>query len=169
METGSVPESMNVVLSGGELLLAVARICDGNLGKTPDLARLNLLLFLIEGDGGVRSDLSFEDTAYGPKSPYVLKFVRDNSDLVRVRASRKKLLSSADPDMKQNLSLTAEASSIAEKAIASLPQKELKALISIISRWGNEKYGVLLTYVCLFYGDFCENVEREEDPKSLTS
>lgn len=168
MGTGSVSGFTDVVLSGGELLLAVARICDGNLGKSPDLARLNLLLFLIEGDGGLRSDLSFQDTVYGPKSPYVQEFLKNNPDLIKTRASRRKLSASADPDLKRNVVLTAEAGNIAERAIGSLPKRELKIVGNIIARWGTEKYGNLLTYVCLFYDDFCTKVERREDPKSLS-
>lgn len=168
METGSVSGFFDTVLSGGELLLAVARICEGNLDKSPDLARLNLLLFLIEGDGGLRSDLSFQDTVYGPKSPYLQEFLDTNGDLMRTKVSRKKFAPNADPDLKLNVVLTPEASAIAERAIASLPQKDLKTIVSIISRWGTENYVNLLTYVCLFFGDFCTMVERGEDPKSLS-
>lgn len=168
MDTGSLLDSFDVAMSGGELILSVARIFSGSLGKSPDLAKLNLLVFLVEGDGGIHSDIMFEDTKFGPKSQYLNDFVRNHPDLVRTRVYGKKPSTGTDPDARTRVVLTPEGAEIAERAILSLPQRDQKIATSIVVRWGVESNGELLTYVCLFYGDFCRTVERGEDPKPLS-
>ena len=148
-------------LSGGELILAVIRIFTGSFGKKPDLALINLLLFLIEGDGGIESDLLFSNTPLGPKSGYLTDFVTRNTDLVKSRLYGKAdSRGKADPDIRRKLELTATGTSIADIAINSLSQKEVKIISSIISKWGTDKHSEILTYICVFYEDFCTSVER---------
>ena len=108
-------------LTGGELILAVTRIYSGSFGSNPDLARLNLLLFLIEGDGGIASNLLYANTPYGPKSSYIESFISENPELAKKRAYGKKAANSRlDPDVRRKVELTPEGTKIAERAISSL-------------------------------------------------
>lgn len=156
-------------LTGGELILAVVRLYQMTYGEKPDLARLNLLLFLAEGDAEIQSDLLFADTTAGPKSSYIRDFVKGNPAFIRMRvygrAPKRKV---SDPDVRHRLELTDEGRRVAEAAMSSLNDSELKKLSRVLLRWGREKHGDLLTYVCIFYGDFCRAVERHEDPNSLS-
>lgn len=171
MENTDTPSLMNfdnLTLSGGELVLAVARAYTGSFGTKPDLARLNLLLFLMEGDGEIRSELLFSNTAFGPKSKYLLDFIDKYPDLIRARSYGKKSKKRADPDVGKKVELTPAGVEIANSAIESLSQRELKTLSRILSKWGNEKHSEILTYVCMFFNDFCTAVERSGDTKPLS-
>ncbi len=169
-EAASTPRLGILSLSGGELILAVIRIYTGSFGKKPDLALVNLLLFLVEGDGGIESDLLFSNTLFGPKSGYLRDFVNRNTELVKSRAYGKVKSSKVDPDTRKKLELTAAGISIADLAINSLSKREVKTISSILSKWGTEKHSEILTYICVFYEDFCTSVERKlEDQQPLKS
>lgn len=147
-------------LTGGELILAVTRIYSGSFGTNPDLARLNLLLFLIEGDGGIASNLLFSNTPFGPKSPYMERFIRDNPQLIRARSyGRKAVGRKMDPDIRRKVEVTPEGIKIADRAISGLSQGETRKVSQILSKWGREKLADVLMYLCLFYGDFCSEID----------
>lgn len=153
-----------VSLSGGELILSVVRAYTESFGKRPDIAMTNLLIFLIEGDGGIESDVMFSDTPYGPKSPYIHDFVTRNTDLIKIRAFGKKpAKNKTDPDMRMKLELTELGKKIANLAISSLSKRDSKIFSKILSGWGNEKHSELLTYICVFFTDFCKSIERKTD------
>lgn len=156
-------------LTGGELILAVARIYSGSFGSNPDLARLNLLLFLIEGDGGIASNLMYTNTPFGPKSNYIVSFISENPGLIRGRSYGKKAANTKlDPDVRRKVELTAEGVKIADRAIASLSSRETKKISQILSKWGREKHSEILMYLCIFYKDFCSEIdtgERHRDGK----
>lgn len=166
---GSSIAPEDLMLSGGELILAVARAFEGSFSEKPDLSKLNLLLFLMEGDGGIRSDLLFYNSQVGPKSQYLQNFVADNQSLLRVRtygkAPRREL---PDPDVRKRVELTAEGRRIADTALSSLPDGDLRRIARILSKWGRESHPEILTYVCMFYGNFCSAMDRREDPNSLS-
>lgn len=61
-DSGSRLHFGNVSLSGGELILSVIRQYSETFGQKPDLAKVNLLVFLIEGDGEIESDIMFSNT-----------------------------------------------------------------------------------------------------------
>lgn len=147
-------------LTGGELILAVTRIYSGSFGSNPDLARLNLLLFLIEGDGGVASNLLFSNTAFGPKSGYIEDFIKTNSGLIRARTYGKKPSGKRiDPDLRKKVEITADGVKIADHAISSLSAAETRRISQILSKWGRERHSEILMYLCIFYGDFCSEIE----------
>ena len=153
-------------LTGGELILAVTRIYSGSFGSNPDLARLNLLLFLIEGDGGIASNLLFANTPYGPKSSYIESFISENPELAKKRAYGKKAANSKlDPDVRRKVELTPEGAKIAERAISSLSAKETRKISQILSKWGREKHSEILMYLCMFYGDFCSEINAGSEPE----
>lgn len=163
-ETNSLLQFGNTSLSAGELILSVINIYTGTFGKKPDLAMVNLLVFLIEGDGGVQSDVLFSNTPYGPKSIYLHDFIMNNRDLVTMRVyGRKPANSRVDSDTRKKLDLTTLGSKISNLAINSLSQKDMKTISSIISKWGMDRHPEILTYICVFYEDFCTNVERVKD------
>ncbi len=147
-------------LTGGELILAVTRIYSGSFGSNPDLSRLNLILFLIEGDGGIESNLLYSNTAFGPKSGYIGAFISGNPELVRARSYGKKPASARmDPDVRRKVELTAQGVRIADRAIGSLSPRDTKKISQILSKWGKEKHSEILMYLCLFYKDFCSEIE----------
>ncbi len=151
-------------LTGGELILAVTRIYSGSFGTNPDLARLNLLLFLIEGDGGIASNLLYTNTPYGPKSTYIEAFISGNPELARKRSYGKKAANPRlDPDLRKRVELTVEGAKLAERAIASLSARETKKISQILSKWGREKHSEILMYLCMFYGDFCSEISTGTD------
>ncbi len=165
MINSDTPSALNfgeITLSGGELILAVIRVFTGSFGKKPDIARLNLLLFLLEGDGRIVSDLLFSNTPYGPKSGYLVDFVSSHPDLLKSRTYGKSGANiRVDPDVKKKVELTGAGTTIADIAINSLSQKDVKTISAILSKWGNEKHSEILTYICVFYEDFCTHVERK--------
>lgn len=164
METDVAFRFGNMSLSGGELTLAVIKLFIGTFGSRPDLAMVNLLLFLIEGDGELQSDILFSNTPYGPKSAYLHNFIKENPELVKARSyGRRTAGSRVDPDVRRKLDLTDTGSKLANIAIGSLSQKEKKTITTIISGWGAEKHTEILTYICVFFHDFCTSVERKAD------
>lgn len=163
-DAGSLLHFGNVSLSGGELILSVIRIYSEHFGRNPDLAKLNLLIFLLEGDGEIESDIMFSDTPFGPKSYYINEFVSRNTEFVKSSSYTKNTSNmKADTEVHTRLSLTDLGKKIADIAIDSLSERDVRALKKILSRWGMEKHTVLLTYVCLFYEDFCTSVERKTE------
>ncbi len=153
-------------LTGGELILAVTRIYSGSFGTSPDLARLNLLLFLIEGDGGIASNLLYRSTPFGPKSGYIQDFISDNRELIRGRTYGKKSPGTrADPDLRRRIELTPEGVSIADRIITDITPDESKRIAQILSKWGREKHSEILMYLCLFFSDFCSEIEVREPPR----
>lgn len=152
-------------LTGGELILAVTRIYSGSFGTNPDLARLNLLLFLIEGDGGIASNLLFTNTPYGPKSSYIGNFISENPELIRGRSyGKKREGTKLDPDVRKKVELTAEGVKIADRAITSLNSRDTRKISQILSKWGRERHSEILMYLCLFFGDFCSDIDTGKEP-----
>lgn len=163
MEHGYFHQGDGLSLTGGELILAVSRIYSGSFGSCPDLARLNFLLFLIEGDGGVASNLMYRNTSYGPKSGYVENFIQENPELLRLKSyNRKNQNAKLDPDMRKKVQLTTEGEDIANRIIVNLTTRETRMIAQILSKWGRESHSEILTYLCLFYGDFCSGIDAAE-------
>ena len=153
----------DIPLTGGELILAVTRIYSGSFGSTPDLARLNLLLFLIEGDGGIASNLMYGNTPYGPKSAYIEQFISDNHELIRGRSYGKKSSGTKlDPDLRKKVELTPEGVKIADRVIGNLSSGDTRRISQILSKWGREGHSEILIYLCLFHGDFCSGIDSGE-------
>ncbi len=165
-DAGSLLHFGDVSLSGGELILSVIMAYSENFGQKPDLAKVNLLAFLIEGDGEIESDIMFSNTPYGPKSRYISEFISRNGELVKSRTYGKKPSGARiDPDLRIKLELTDLGRKIASIATNSLSKRDSKILAKILSGWGMEKHSDLLTYICVFYEDFCTSVERKADSK----
>lgn len=164
--SGSLLHFGNVSLSGGELILSVIGQYNEIFGQKPDLAKTNLLVFLIEGDGEIESDIMFSNAPYGPKSDYISEFVSQSGDLVK-SSTLDSMPSGAktDPDLFTSLELTDLGRKIANIAIESLSKRESKILSKIMAEWGMEKHSAILTYICVFYWDFCTSVERKADNK----
>ena len=166
MDHGYFLTAEGLSLTGGELILAVTRIYSGSFGSNPDLSRLNLLLFLIEGDGGIESNLMYSNTAFGPKSNYIDAFISDNPELIRARSYGKKPSSARmDPDVRRKVELTSEGVKIADRAIGGLSSRDTKKISQILSKWGREKHSDILMYLCLFYKEFCSEIERGLEPE----
>lgn len=164
MDSGSLLHFGNVTLSGGELILSVIFSHNENFEKKLDMAMLNLIVFLLEGDGEIESDITFVDTPYGPKSPYIKDFISRNQELVKTRSYEKKNSSvRSDADLKIKLELTDLGRKIANLALKSLSKRDSRAFAKILSGWGTEKPSQLLTYICIFYEEFCTSVERKKE------
>lgn len=85
-------------------------------------------------------------------------------DLVKsVSHDRKPAGTKIDPDLLTKLELTDLGGKIANIATESLSKREAKILARILAGWGMEKHSAILTYICVFYGDFCTSVERKAD------
>lgn len=168
LSTGSSWNLEGTGLTGGELMLALTRLYEIFYGENPDLAKLNFLLFLAEGDAGIKSEILFADTSRGPKAPYVNNFIKENVQFIKSRTyGRAPKKSLGDVDVRKKVELTQEGRKIAEIAISSLGESDLRKLTRVIVKWGHEPHGELLTYICIFYKDFCTSVQRRDDGNSL--
>ena len=150
-------------LSAGELVILVSKIFTTMSKKKLDLARLNFLIFLAEGDGGIRSEITFEKTGFGPKSRYVENFVKKNKELFTLRTSQKTKHSGPDIDTRKMVSLTAAGKDLSSRISDFLYPDKMRSLSHIVTKWSDEMLGDILTYICVFFGYFCPEINLKEE------
>ncbi|MEM3675757.1 MAG: hypothetical protein QXV22_01725 [Thermoplasmataceae archaeon] len=151
----------DVDVTGSELILTVMKKVQSSQKITIDLAKLNLILFLIEGDGQVRSTLEFVETPAGPRSNFVAEFVKNNKNIISVRTARpKKNEKVSDSDYFRKLQLTEDGMRIAANVTRLLPARYVRIIEELTERWIDQTHGQILTYICLFYPDFCTSIAK---------
>ena len=150
-------------LSAGELVILVSKIYTTMTTKKLDLAKLNFLIFLAEGDGGIRSEITFEKTGFGPKSRYVENFVKNHKEIFTLRTSQKTKRSGPDADTRKTVNLTAEGKELSSRISDLLLPGKMRSLSHIVTKWSDEMHGDILTYICVFFGYFCPEINLKEE------
>ena len=127
----------NVDLSGGELIITIMRLHHTLCRGTMDIARLNMLSFLAEGECDISSEILFSRTRYGPKSGFIQDFTRHNREIIENRRTGGRIKAFTDSDMRIKLRLTEQGMEFSTKAINFLTVGKLRALSHVISKWGD--------------------------------
>ncbi|HLH85841.1 MAG TPA: hypothetical protein VKU79_03125 [Thermoplasmataceae archaeon] len=152
----------DIEITGSELVLTVLRKVQIEKKRRIDLAKLNLMLFVIEGDGQVKSALEFEETSTGPRSPFILEFIKNNKSLFSVRTAKpKKSEKISDPDYFKKVALSEEGLRVAENLSKLISRKYVRIIDELVDRWIDQPHGQILTYICLFYPEFCTSIAKK--------